>query len=76
MKWQNGTQEQLDAAMDNAELIPKKTYFLSNYGATEGTVVYRVDSPHNDANSTCMSNSNFICDFHSASDLLIIPEDE
>ena len=30
--WQNGTQAQLDAAKDDARLIPKKTYFIGPHG--------------------------------------------
>lgn len=63
--------------MDNAKLIPKKTYFLSNYGATKGKVVYRIDNEFNDRHSVYML-ANYDCsvDFHAASDLLVIPEDE
>lgn len=74
--WQNGTQEQLDAAMDNAKLIPKKTYFLSNYGKTKGKVVYRVDNQLNDSSGVYMlANSDCSVDFHAAEDLVVISDD-
>lgn len=39
-KWQNGTQAQLDAAKDDARLIPKKTFFRF-----QGWFVHRGTSP-------------------------------
>jgi hypothetical protein len=68
-KWQNGTQSQLDAAKDDARLIPKKTYFRSKYGETEGLKVYRVDSPYNDRYDMYMMTTNDECDYHNASGL-------
>lgn len=75
-KWQNGTQEQLDAAMGNAKLIPKKTYFLSQYGTTKGKIVSRIDHPYNDTSSTYLfCDQDQSCDFHKAQDLAVISHD-
>ena len=65
-KWQNGTQSQLDAAKDDARLIPKKTYFYSNYGETKGMIVYKIDSNANDQSDVLMFNfgtgvNQFMC---------------
>lgn len=74
-KWQNGTQEQLDAAMENAKLIPKKTYFMSKYGTTKGKVVYRIDHFLNDNSSVYMfCDQDQSCDFHGAYCLGVIDE--
>ena len=76
MKWQNGTQEQLDAAMDNAKLIPKKTYFMSARGCTCDKVVYRIDNESNDELSVMMlANADCSADFHAAEDLVVISDD-
>jgi len=74
LAWQNGTQAQLDNAKDDARKIPKKTYFMSKYGDTDGTKVYRVDNEYNSADEVMMSNANFECDFHAAFDLEPINE--
>jgi len=68
-KWQNGTQQMLDAAKDDARLIPKKTYFLSKYGATNGLKVYRIDSQWNESKQVMMFENNGEFDYHNASDL-------
>jgi len=68
-KWKTGTQAQLYAAKDDARLIPKKTYFISLYGATRGLVVSRIDSPHNRRSSVMMWEANGEFDFHCAEDL-------
>jgi len=57
-KWQNGTQEQLDAAKDDARLIPKKTYFCR---PNRDYKFYRVDSPGNDAHSVMMIEDGGYC---------------
>lgn len=49
-KWQNGTQAQLDAAKDDARLIPKKAYFLHK----EGYFLTRADCEENDATQVLM----------------------
>lgn len=53
-KWQNGTQAQLDAARDDARLIPKKTYFRSTKCEMRGMVCYRADYHLNDRDSVLM----------------------
>lgn len=69
-KWQNGTQAQLDAAKDDARLIPKKAYFKSKYGKTVGKIVYVIDNKHNErANVLMFASTDFSADFHNASDL-------
>lgn len=47
MKYPNGTQAQLDAARDDAMLIPMRTRFLNR----DGLPVHRADSEHDDARS-------------------------
>lgn len=72
-KWQNGSQEQLDAAKDDARLIPKKTYFRSK---SLHEVVYRIDCQWNDEYGVrmfCQYNGTF--EFHAAQDLEPINED-
>ena len=69
-KWQNGTQAQLYAAHSDARLIPKKTYFKSQYGDTKGQVVYRVDSKANGTVHVLMVSKNHErLDFNNASRL-------
>lgn len=48
-KYKRGTQADLDAAKDDARLIPKKTYFMC-----DSKLVYRIDSPDNDKYYVCM----------------------
>ena len=68
-KWQNGTQAQLDAAKDDARLIPKKTYFKSCYGLTRGLIVHRIDAEQNTSINVLMFEYDGQFDFHNASDL-------
>lgn len=57
-KWQNGTQAQLDAAKDDARLIPKKTYFMAIRGDARGLKVFKIDNPYNDYESVAMMNAD------------------
>ena len=72
-KWQNGTQEDLDFAKDDARLIPKKTFFMSTL---YGSIVYRIDSVNNDRDSILMfSTNNVTACFHSSDCLEPIKEE-
>ena len=75
-KWQNGTQEQLEAAKDDARLIPKKTYFRSKYGETSGMIVYKIDAIGNDAADVLMFNfGTGVSQFMTANELEPINEE-
>lgn len=55
-KWKNGSKGQLDAAKDDARLIPKKTYFRAKHGELAGMIVYRIDSIGDDSSDVLMYN--------------------
>lgn len=74
-EWKNGDNNDLSKALefDDAELIPNKTFFRSNYGDTYGKIVYKIDNRLNDMSSVLMfSDEDNSADFHNAKNLAII----
>lgn len=72
-----GTKEELEAAKDDATLLPYDVIFKSHYGVTNGKEVFREQSEWNDSMSVYMvtkdhptgSEDSDYADFHCASKL-------
>lgn len=69
----HGTQEELDAAKQDATLLPFDALFVSNYGETECSDVFRVENEYDNSYSVAFANVGEKWDFHDSSLLRVLP---